>query len=101
MSRNGQRHPARPRIELSGGGSVAAREGAGLAGAGAMASPEEAAAIAAAIEQFMRDTTPTPAAGAAAVGPWLRTALLEGTGRGCAGPSSWGDPVRWGSQPPG
>ena len=41
VSRNGKHHPARPRIELEGS-----------------ASPEEAAAIAAAIEQFLRDTAP-------------------------------------------
>ena len=45
VSRNGKQHPTRPRIELD----------------GATASPEEAAAIAAAIEQFLRDTAPPPA----------------------------------------
>jgi hypothetical protein len=80
MSRNGQQRPARPRIELSGGS----------------ASPEEAAAIAAAIEQFLRDTAPPPAAPEAPVNPWLRAGLLEGAKRGPAGRSPWGDAQVWG-----
>ena len=79
MSRNGQQRPARPRIELSGGA----------------ASPEEAAAIAAAIEQFLRDTAPPPAP-EARVNPWLWAGLLEGAKRGPAGRSPWGDAQRWG-----
>ena len=62
MSRNGKQHPPRPRIEVEG-----------------TASPEEAAAIAAAIEQFLRDTAPPPAGGPA-ISPWLRAGLLEATG---------------------
>jgi hypothetical protein len=80
VSRNGQQRPARPRIELSRGS----------------ASSEEAAAIAAAIEQFLRDTAPPPAAPDARVNPWLRAGLLEGTKRGSAGRSPWGDAERWG-----
>jgi hypothetical protein len=80
VSRNGQQRPARPRIELS----------------GASASPEEAAAIAAAIEQFLRDTAPPPAAAGPAVSPWLRAGLLEATKAGGPRPSAWGDPARWG-----
>jgi hypothetical protein len=63
VSRNGKQQPARPRIEL--------RQGS--------ASPEEAAAIAAAIEQFLRDTAPPPEA-EDRISPWLRAGLLEGTG---------------------
>jgi hypothetical protein len=74
MSRNGRQHPGRPRIELEGGA----------------ASPEEAAAIAAAIEQFMRDTAPPPAPPEPAVSPWLRAGLLEGTGRPADAASPWG-----------
>jgi hypothetical protein len=80
VSRNGQQRPARPRIELSGGA----------------ASPEEAAAIAAAIEQFLRDTAPPPAADGPKLSPWLRAGLLEGTKRGPAGRSAWGDAAPWG-----
>ena len=81
MSRNGKQQPARPRIEVTRGS----------------ASPEEAAAIAAAIEQFLRDTAPPPAPTGPAVSPWLRAGLLAGTGRAPAGPSPWGDGERWGS----
>ena len=45
------------------------------------ASPEEAAAVAAAIEQFMRATAPAPAAAEEPLSPWVRTALLEGVDR--------------------
>jgi hypothetical protein len=71
VSRNGKQQPARPRIEL--------RQGS--------ASPEEAAAIAAAIEQFLRETAPAPEA-EAPMSPWLRAGLLEGTDR---------DPELWGA----
>ena len=60
------------------------------------ASPEEAAAVVAAIEQFMRDTAPPPAARPSRPNPWLRAALLEGTGREPQAPSAWGDPHPWG-----
>jgi hypothetical protein len=71
VGRNGKQSPARPRIEVR-----------------QPASPEEAAAIAAAIEQFMRDTAPPPATDAAAISPWLRAGLLEGTKR-TPGESPW------------
>ena len=64
MGRNGSRHPARPQIEL--------RQ--------SPASPEEAAAIAAAIEQFLRDTAPRPGPSEERMSPWLRAALYEGVG---------------------
>jgi hypothetical protein len=80
VTRNGKHSPARPRIEL--------RQSS--------ASPEEAAAIAAAIEQFLRDTAPPSAPAEPAVSPWLRAALFEGVGRDPAGPSPWGDDEPWG-----
>jgi hypothetical protein len=52
MSRNGQHHPTRPRIEVR-----------------QPASPAEAAAIAAAIEQFLRDTAPPPGGAERSMGP--------------------------------
>jgi hypothetical protein len=64
VSRNGKQHPARPRIEVE----------------GAAASREETAAIAAAIEQFLRDTAPPPAPAGPSMSPWLRAGLLEATG---------------------
>jgi hypothetical protein len=48
---------------------------------GSTASPEEAAAVIAAVEQFLRDTAPPPAPAEEPVGAWTRTALLEGVER--------------------
>ena len=81
MSRNGQQRPGRPRIELASGA----------------ATPEEAAAIAAAIEQFLRDTAPPPAAPPApTTSPWLRAGLFEARSLDPVGPTPWGDPEPWG-----
>jgi hypothetical protein len=44
------------------------------------ASPEEAAAVVAAIEQFLRDTAPAPAPVSSAMNPWLRAGLYENVG---------------------
>ena len=81
MGRNGRQHPGRPRIEL--------RQGS--------ASAEEAAAIAAAIEQFLRDTAPPVGGPGPAVSPWTRAGLFEGARRDPTGPFPWGDPHPWGS----
>ncbi len=55
------------------------------------ASPEEAAAVVAAIEQFLRDTAPAPApAEPARMNPWLRAGLFENVGLDPNGPSPWG-----------
>jgi hypothetical protein len=62
----------------------------------ASATPEEAAAIAAAIEQFLRDTAPPPAPRGEPIDPWLRTGMFENAGLDPAGPSPWGDPEPWG-----
>jgi hypothetical protein len=45
------------------------------------ASPEEAAAIVAAIERFMRATAPPSPPAASGPDPWLRAAILEGVAR--------------------
>jgi hypothetical protein len=45
---------------------------------GATASAEEAAAVLAAIEQFLRDTAPPPAPVEAKPNPWVEAARLEG-----------------------
>ncbi len=80
MSRNGKHAPPRPRLEI--------RQSA--------ASPEEAAAIAAAIEQFLRDTSPPPADEGLAVSPWLRAGLFENAGLEANAPDPWGSPEPWG-----
>ena len=72
MSGNGQRRPPRPRIEI----------------AASTASPDETAAISAALEQFLAETA--PAAGPAeAQSRWLRAALTEGVERAPAA-DVWG-----------
>jgi len=53
------------------------------------ASVEEAAAIVAALERFMRDTAPKRHPPAPQRSAWARAALLEATGRG-HGPDPWG-----------
>jgi hypothetical protein len=80
MSRNGKHSPARPRIEV----------------AQASASPEEAAAISAAIEQFLRDTAAPRGVAGPGMSPWERSALFEGVGHDPDGLSPWGDAEAWG-----
>ena len=72
VSTNGKRRPPRPRIEV----------------ASTSASPEEAAAISAALEQFLAETAPAPQT-QASVSRWQRTALLEGVSRD-PGLDPWG-----------
>ncbi len=45
------------------------------------ASPEEAAAVVAALERFMRETAPRPAPATPARDPWQQAALREGVTR--------------------
>jgi hypothetical protein len=80
VSRNGRHAPPRPRIEIQ----------------HATASPAEAAAIAAAIEQFLRDTAPAPQPPERSLSRWLRAGLFENAGLDPAGPSPWGDQEPWG-----
>jgi hypothetical protein len=75
MASNGKQHPRRPQIEI--------RQSA--------TSPEEAAAIAAAIERFLHDTAPAPSAATGhTLSPWLEAGLLEGTGREPRHGAPWG-----------
>jgi hypothetical protein len=53
------------------------------------ASPEEAAAVVAALERFMRETVPRPAAPAPRRNPWQQAALHEGVTRAPAEPAPW------------
>jgi len=73
VSRNGSHHPPRPRIEVQTGA----------------ATPEEAAAIAAAIEQFLRDTAPAASTEPQGMNPWLRAGLYEGAGYPVDAPAPW------------
>lgn len=63
---------------------------------GTSASPAEAAAVIAALERFMRDTAPPPAAARAPRNAWLRSARLESVARAGRAPASWGDTHPWG-----
>jgi len=75
MSINGKQAPRRPRIEIK----------------QSAASPEEAAAIAAAIENFLHDTAPPPSADPGpTMSPWLEAGLLESTGREPSQGAPWG-----------
>jgi hypothetical protein len=53
------------------------------------ASAEEAAAVVAAVERFMRETAPPPAPPAPGRNPWQQAALWEGVAAGFASPSPW------------
>jgi hypothetical protein len=74
--RNGKHRPPRPRIEIG----------------AATASPEEAAAIAAALEQFLAEHAPAPQT-TDRPDPWLRAALEEGIAARQIEPSGWGPSV--------
>jgi hypothetical protein len=76
-STNGKRRPPRPRIELVSAG----------------ASKAEAAVVVAALEQFLADTAPPPAAGPSQ-SPWQRAALEEGIAARQVSGYAWGDPPR-------
>jgi hypothetical protein len=78
MSGNGRRRPPRPRIELVSGA----------------ASETEAAAIVAAIEQFLADTAPAPEAGEPQISPWLRAALEDGISARQVTGYAWGHAPR-------
>jgi hypothetical protein len=72
MAGNGRRRPPRPRIEIQ----------------GLTATPDEAAAIAAALERFLWETAPAPRP--AEVSRWQQTALREGVGSRSGLGSGWG-----------
>jgi hypothetical protein len=72
VTQNGKRAHRNPRLAIQAPG----------------ATPEEAAAIAAAIEQFMAETQPAPAE--VRMSPWQRAALREGTSRSESLGSAWG-----------
>ena len=65
MSRNGERRPPRPNIRLL----------------TQTASESEAAAVVAAVEQFLADTAPAPQSRPGVQSRWQRAGLLEGVSR--------------------
>ncbi len=52
-------------------------------------SPEEAAAVVAALERFMRETAPPPAPSEPKRNPWQQAALYEGVAREPEAPLPW------------
>jgi hypothetical protein len=76
MARNGHKRQRRPRIELT----------------TPAASRQEAAAVTAAVEQFLAETSPPSAASGDPVSPWLRAALCEGVDKPSPG---WGCGDGW------
>ena len=74
MGSNGERRPPRPRIRLL----------------TETASDTEAAAIAAALEQFLAETAPAPAASGLKISAWQRAALEEGVGAHDLAARQWG-----------
>ena len=78
MSANGERKPPRPRIEM----------------VSPAASDSEAAAIVAALEQFLIETAPKPSDAGPAVSPWLRAALEEGIAARQVSGYAWGHAPR-------
>ena len=77
MTTNGKRKPPRPRIEL----------------VSPAASDSEAAAIVAALEQFLVETAPAPESGPA-ISPWLRAALEDGIAARQVSGYAWGHAPR-------
>jgi hypothetical protein len=75
VAQNGQRRPPRPRIEF----------------VTQPASDEEAEAIVTALERFLAETAPAPAA-AAEQSRWQRAALREGVGARDVSGYVWGAP---------
>ena len=60
-------------------------------------SSDEAAAVIAAVERFLRDRALALVALGEAPDPWYRQGLIEATGRENSEPSPWGDPIAWGA----
>ena len=58
------------------------------------ASESEAVAMVAAVEQFLADTAPTPAADGPTVSPWARAALEEGIAARQVSGHVWGHAPR-------
>lgn len=79
MSTNGKRKPPRPKLQVI----------------QPAANPQQAAAITAALQQFLIETTPV-AQPSETLNAWQRQALLESTGETAGGLNPWGDTSPWG-----
>jgi hypothetical protein len=79
VATNGKRRPPRPRIEI----------------VSTTASGSEAAAIVAALEQFLADTAPAPEPGGPPARPWQEAALREGVAARQLPARSWGAVASW------
>jgi hypothetical protein len=77
MGRDGKRRPPRPKIEI----------------VAPTASKSEAAAIVAALEQFLLETAPAPGAAGAEQSRWQRAALEEGVSARDVDGYTWGRPL--------
>jgi len=89
--RNGERRPPRPKIEIihpnrPAGSGRDAEQPAGM--------DSEAAAIVAALEQFLADTAPPPAGDGPEQSPWQRAALEEGIAARQVTGYAWGHAPR-------
>jgi hypothetical protein len=80
VATNGRRRPPRPRIEI----------------VSATASESEAAAIVAALEQFLADTAPAPEAEQRGASRWQAAALREAVAARQLGAGGWGSQLTWG-----
>ncbi len=92
MATNGSRKPSEP-ARASGG---ADRRLPRIEIASSTASDSEAAAIVAALEQFLADTAPAPSATGPPVSAWQRAALEEGVSARQVSAAVWGHSPRQG-----
>jgi hypothetical protein len=83
MSSNGKRTSGRPRIEM----------------VSPVASESEAAAVIAAVEQFLADTAPPPPEEKPAMSGWQAAALREGIAARQVSGGAWGHSRRWNEEP--
>jgi hypothetical protein len=79
VATNGKRRPPRPRIEIL----------------SATSSKSEAAAIVAALEQFLVDTAPAPEPSGPPGNPWQGAALAEAVAARQIAARSWGAAPSW------
>ncbi len=82
MATNGKRRPPRPQIEIL----------------STTSSESEAAAIVAALEQFLADTAPAPEREQCGASRWQAAALREAVAARQRRAGGWGSPLTWRSR---